>query len=1090
LGQLDHALRSLELQLTLTPADLWIDGNGRPWLFGLLGLRQGLGQAGVTYPAETLRALGGGKAETLEACLPGWRTKACPETLASWRLVAREDSFQELYGDPSPTWSGVRSRAVLRCFPEEQGGLVVLAGEAPLAESSEPRLAHWAVAPQHDLLRILTQARHDDATPEGVRARRSAFRSAEPSARDFPTLSPKLTHALAPALRTGEPSTLAPPLALPCPATPAEVVDPPRLRVSTAEEGEGALISLEDLPEGTDEVVVVRCGAVDPLVPADGEVLAELPVAELPWVDPQPGERYAAFPRCAGRLTPPAFAAYWGGPEVAQLEVSPGIGAIELRWEAPDQALIEILADGKLAHSAQGPGSWVHDCLDPGQRIAYCARVSLSDGNASPGLEAAAVALGPPPALGDVAAVGGEGQVTLSWDWPDAEGYELVRVEREPAFSEGTRVVRRGAEAELVDLDVDPGVAYAYQLRTAWGEVASIHESTAEATPWAELSNLRATPGGESVWLSWTLPSGVDVEGTEVVLVRNREHPPADLDDGDRLKVSGLDHLDRPLPVGEPVHYRVALRCGPVTSTGALVQATPRASAGSLGPVAVEAGRGALSLRFTPPAERCDAVQLFAGPVGGPLQPIETPPAPAGGAEVALDVPATPGVLTRLRLVPSFEGHPDPGQAVDVQGSAWDDLSDLEAPARADGIELRWKPPSSVPAGYLVRRIQAGRDGDQSEWTLPGDASSFLDETVKPRLSYRYFVACQWSSGAAGHEPHELEVTALAEPPDLPKAELRVRPGNVSLRYLPVASSARLRFTGAAVYSSAQDPDSLRTALSETSTFDRAKAAELGLTELAYRKRSKRKEVIRCEPPPPGTLATLVLASLNQGLAKPVLIEPALGLGPEFGALTAESTPAGVRLRWTWPEWLAGGTSRLLKLALERGLDDVPESLSGEDLETLSAPWSTELPLTATEFEDQDALGFLAWGYRLAVTLSHAGQEFTVDGPRLVVPPTPGGTLRLAATQPRGLFGAKSQIELRVECPAPRWPEFEIVRVVGNQQAGKVVVDFGGGTPTPLFVDEDLSNFSTGTKLRYRVELKHPRDKIGFDEGSAELHLG
>ncbi|MEZ6187993.1 MAG: fibronectin type III domain-containing protein [Planctomycetota bacterium] len=1073
LGQLDRALRARDLHLALAPADLWVDADGRPWLFGLAGLRRALGAPGLANAAGTLLELGG--AESLDA----WRDAVWPHELAAWRAASSAGSLVELGRDLADHGAARRGTAT-RCFPASAGAGWVL-GPAP----AEPdHTARWALDPAHDRLRVLVQPRHPLRSLEAVRARRAAFLAQHPGATPGPTLDPWLAQAPAPELRHAEPSALSPPPLLPwVAARPAPA--PPRLRVTKAEAG--AELSLEALPAGTSAVVFVRCGAEDPWVPDDGAEPVEVSVEALPYVDPTPAERYAAFARVDGRLAPPGLASYWGGPEVLDFACEPGIGCVHLRWDAEPEALIEVYADGRLAHSEQGSGTWVHDCLDPDQRVRYRVCVSLSDGSRSPGAEGAAVALGPPPALTGLEAQGGNLQAALRWTWPASSSYDRLEVTRDPAFPEGPRVLRRGAEPELVDLEVDPGVCYRYTARLVHGETRAMQSAEAQATPWAELEAVAAEPGGEAVCLSWELPPGLDPAAAEVVAVRNLERPPADLADGAPL--SGLargSHVDAPLPVGAPVHYRLALRLGGVTSEGRLVEAAPREPAGALGPVELEAQQGSLSLRVTPPTERCEALQVYVRAPQEAWRLLETAPA---GEPLTLELPARPGVPTRVRVVPVHAGSPDPAQAVEREATAWDDLTALTAPPRGDCVELRWSPPAAPPAGYRVVRVAAGgRAGEERTWSLGPDATSLVDEDVTPRQSYRYAVSCEWAAGGEVRA-HEVEVTALASPPDLPQVELRSEPGAVLVRYLPVPASARLHASGAAVFRSSRPAPEFEALLDRGATFDLHAAEDLGLTELALRPRSKRKELVRCPAPPSGELATYVVASLNGSLARPVLIRPILGLSDDFAELRSTSRGGAPHLSWSWPPFLEGPV-HVTRLVLERGLQDVPPSLAGDELEALSAPFSAELPPTATSFVDDEAPSFLSWGYRLVVTLSVHGEAFEVAGPRLVLPPTLGGTLSISAQQPRGLFGSKQRVEISLSCPAPRWPAFDIVRAVGNQQAGKVVCSFSGGEPQGRFVDDDLANFSAGTRLRYRVELKRSTDRLGFEVSEAEVQLG
>ena len=974
----------------------------------------------------------------------------------------------------------------------QRGPFLLLARDA----ASTPDVAAWlALDLQLDAVVRLELPAHAEADPAAVLARREAFRAARADGLlTGPPLDPALRAARAPAVRGGEPYAVTPCLlpADPAPPPPAAAAPPPVLVASAR--GSTLTLTVEAAPEAEAVLLVRGRPGQALLLPEDGELLRALDPGDLPATvedpAPGPGARYAAFPLRAGVAGPPART---GGTalEVRALTATPGIGAIELTWEAPAGAVVLLRAG---AAPLQGPADgqpllWarerqrlVHDCLDPDQEVHYLACALGPGGTLSAGLAASAVALGPPPALGEVRASSQVGRVTLAWTWPAGRSYDRVRVRREPGWPEGEREVLRAAEPCLVDADAPLGRRLGYTLRTALGSHVSRLESEAAGAALAEVAALHARPAGGAVELELELPPGLPA-GSEVQVCRNLEREPRDMQDGTPLTVGPeLRLLDGSLEPGRPAWYRACLVLDGRRSPGVVARATPVEPAGPLREVAVEGQQGRIVVRFTPPAERCERVMVLAAPRGEPLREVEC------GNGGPVEIEATPGVPWRVRLVPVHQGCADAAQGVEREATAWDDLSELAAEPGPDGVLLRWRPPAGSPAGYLLEHRPKGRaDEPWTQLRLPAAQGEHL-LALPPRRTYELRLRCAWGEGPLDGVPaHTVEATALALPPALGDPELALAPGEVRARYLPAPPSERLHWERTVLYLSERAPGQVRAALAGREWFRDDEAAALGLREAASRPRAKQRETLSA--PAPAQPGTALLASANGPLRRVLRLGPAVDLPADVLRLSPEPAAAPA-VRWSRP---ALGPVRLARLVLRRGLEEAVDGLPAGELEELSLPRQHELSPQDERFEDQDALPYVSWGYQLEATLEADGERAEVQGPRLVVPAIKGGTLRPVPAQARGFLSKKQLIEVAFQAgpPTPRaWPAFELVRCVADQREGKVVARYAGGGPPPQVEDADLGAFTKGTRLTYRVRLVHARDRLGWAEGHATLTLG
>jgi hypothetical protein len=841
------------------------------------------------------------------------------------------------------------------------------------------------------------------------------------------------------------------------------------------------------------------------LVPEDGALVTTADAGEdgvAQAEDPTPGERYAAFPLVAGRALPPGRASTVETVEIEALTAEARVGAIEVAWRVAPGATVVVRqgkapiagpTDGELLYWGRAKDRVLQDCLDPDQQVHYRAFALGARGTLSPGLEAAAVALGPPPALGAVRATPGDRKVTLAWTWPDARSYDRVLIRREPAWDDDPeREVARGGEAAFVDEGAPLGQPLVYELRAALGKQAARRETKVTTKALAELASFRALAGGRSVVLEYALPPGLPSHGVSAQVIRNTDGPPKDMDDGSvvRFPKGATRHVDEPLPPGRPVHYRACVIIDGTRSPGLAAEATPAEKAGQLTGVQVAPQKGALEVRFTPPAERCDAVELLAGPASGALAPVECD-ATALKQGGPVRVEAAAGEPWRVRLIPVFQGNADASQAVDAAGTAWDDARDLVARPAPAAVELAWTPPAAPPRAYRLKRAPKGKDDEAVELPVPADAARYLDQEVQTRRTYVYTLTCRW--GPEGQEvetpPLTVETAVWSAPPDVGRPELRSVAGGVQVTWLPCDRKDSVHWDGVAIYASDAPEEQVRAAL-EGRLFTKEDAPGLGLTLVEERKKAKAKETARVAPPPEGAVRTYALASVSGPMQRAVLVAAAIGLPEGFLALRPQKGTASPTVAWELPRW-----AKVKKLTIARGLEDAAlEGLDPKEVEELSQPWKGEVDPKAGSFIDAEALAFVSWGYALEATLDVGGQEVVVPGPRAVVERSEGGKLLPKAEQPKGWFSKKQEVHVTFEVEGgkaiPAWPAFQLTRGVEGQVGTKVVHTHPGGAAPAPFTDGDLSSFTKGMTLAYAIKLERPRDALGFKTGEAKVTLG
>lgn len=204
-----------------------------------------------------------------------------------------------------------------------------------------------------------------------------------------------------------------------------------------------------------------------------------------------------------------------------------------VRAERPDNAVVQ---GGQYAFRDDGGSAG----LTIGRRYTYRVQAVNRRGVAGPPSAEAWVefAPAPPPPVG-LAAVAGDGVVTLRWQAPprippgapSPRGYNIYRAPQPGAYGEQPINAGPVAEMQFRDAGVENGTTYYYVVRSVagerppWRESGSSNEVSAapvDLTPPAPPRGLRAIPAPGSVSLIWDANTEPDLLG---YLVYRREPP-------------------------------------------------------------------------------------------------------------------------------------------------------------------------------------------------------------------------------------------------------------------------------------------------------------------------------------------------------------------------------------------------------------------------------------------------------------------------------------------------------------------------------------------------------------------------------------
>lgn len=350
-----------------------------------------------------------------------------------------------------------------------------------------------------------------------------------------------------------------------------------------------------------------------------------------------------AYPNAISRRVTVQTADRWPPAEVTDLTAISGDGQITLSWTNPvDTDFAGVLILGKdtgfPAHPTDGLSlysgtdqTYTVTGLTNGSTHYYTVFTFDSLFNYSAGAQISATLATPdvtPP--GNVklfTAVGGDGQVVLSWTNPGDSDLAGVRIQRNtktfPASPTEGVTVFNGLGAIFTDTDVSNGQTY-YYTAFAYDEIPNYSSGAqAQATPSAppdttppdNVTNLSASGQDTQISLAWTNPQNVDFAGVRIQ--RSEQGYPASIADGTTV-FEGLQSsfVDTGLTNGVPYFYTVfTFDSSNNYASGAQTSASPQAA------------------DTTPPAE---VSQLDAASQQGPIELTWQNPADADFAGVRI----------------------------------------------------------------------------------------------------------------------------------------------------------------------------------------------------------------------------------------------------------------------------------------------------------------------------------------------------------------------------------------------------------------------------------------------------------------------
>ncbi len=201
----------------------------------------------------------------------------------------------------------------------------------------------------------------------------------------------------------------------------------------------------------------------------------------------------------------------------------------------------------------------------------------------------------PPSDITDMTAVGGDGQVSLTWANPSSDylGTKILRKAGSyPTNSSDGTVVYNSTGESYVDTNVVNGttyyyVAFAYDAFRNYSAVTVGAQATAapstDTVPPSSVTALQATPGYQQVSLTWTNPDDSDFVGTKIVR-KTGSYPTSHTDGTEVCSSSGTSCMASGLTNSTPYFFAAFAYDGvPNYSTlvaGSQATATPVAPVG------------------------------------------------------------------------------------------------------------------------------------------------------------------------------------------------------------------------------------------------------------------------------------------------------------------------------------------------------------------------------------------------------------------------------------------------------------------------------------------------------------------------------
>ena len=403
----------------------------------------------------------------------------------------------------------------------------------------------------------------------------------------------------------------------------------------------------------------------------------------------------------------------------------------------------------------------------------------------------------PPSPPRNLTAVGGDGQVSLTWDPPDDDGgspFLAYLVYRGDSPGGESLLAGVGLVTSWIDITVTNGHTYYYEVvaTNLIGNSDPSNEASATpnppATPPDPPQGLTATAGDGTVDLAWSAP-GSDGGSpiTNYKIYRGGSSNGETLLDtiGDVLS-----YTDTSVTNGNTYYYKVSavnsVNEGPLSNEASATPAAPHTAPGAPRDLVATAGDASVSLSWSPPSSDGGApitnYKIYRGTVsGGQLSLIATVP----DVLSYTDSPLTNGKTYYYKVTAVNEVGEGPpsneASATPVSGdTAPSPPRSLSAAAGDARVALGWLAPSSDGGSPITNyKIYRGTSSNgESLLITVGNVSTYTDTGVSNGVTYYYVVTAVngiGDSGASG----EASATPTAGPtaPDAPQG-LHASPGS------------------------------------------------------------------------------------------------------------------------------------------------------------------------------------------------------------------------------------------------------------------------------------------------------------------------
>src|SRR5437660_1780729 len=428
----------------------------------------------------------------------------------------------------------------------------------------------------------------------------------------------------------------------------------------------------------------------------------------------------------------------------------------------------------------------------------------------------------PPSAPQNLAATGGNAQVTLTWQAPASDGGSPIanyKIYRGVAPGSEALLTTVGNVLTYTDSAVTNGVTYYYQVSAvnSPGEGAKSNEASATPnapppppTPPSAPQNLAATAGNAQVGLAWQAPSSNG--GSPIT---NYRIYPGTSSNGETLLATignVLTYTDTSVTNGVTFYYQVSTVPGTAASPpSSEASATPSAAPPPPSPpsapqnLAATGGNAQVGLTWQAPASNGDSpitnYKIYRGTASGG----ETLVATIGNQLSYSDGGLTNGVTEYYQVSAvnaagegprSNEASATPTAPATPPGAP----QGLSATAGDATVTLTWSAPSSNGGSPITNyRIYRGTSSNgETLLATIGNVLTYTDTAVTNGVTYYYQVS---AVNGAGEGPRSNEASATPSPPPPPNA-----PPTVDFTWTPTSGDTTTVFTFTATASDDHDP--------------------------------------------------------------------------------------------------------------------------------------------------------------------------------------------------------------------------------------------------------------------------------------------